>query len=152
MKRNYSEAFAANKPQKIRTSFDALSKGIGKMEEYIQTSDVLFYLEPEYIKSIDINNERNTITIAPDEAQKAELLEALKQDYMNGEINNPNIERNKLGNNIYIECKEDITPTGRLKELLGNYSGKVHVGSSSYDLPDDGSKTSTVMNKYNWNK
>ncbi len=153
LKRSYSDSYSADRTEEIKGSFAAMSNGIGKMEEYIGTRDILFYLDPKNLKSIDINTGKNdSITVAPDETVKEELLAALKEDSLNGQVNNPNIEYEKQSGSIFITCKENIEPTGRVKELLGGYSGKICFGKNNYQLSDNAAKTYALIKKYAWNK
>ncbi len=156
LKRSYSQSYSANGTEATKNSFNAMTNGIGGIEEYMKGSDILFYLEPEYIKSVDIGIREENLTIVPDEAQKTELLEALKQDFLNRQVNNPNVDLKesykKSYRSVIIECKENMTPSGRLKELLGDYSGTVNLGSKGYDLSDGSTQTNALIQKYGWDK
>lgn len=155
LKRVYSDSYTRYGTGEIKGDFDTLASQITKMQEYIRTSSILFYLEPEQIKSVDINiGKAKNVTVAPDETVKAELLEALKQDYLDGQVNSMDLgnEYKEIPDNISIECKESIPPTGKLKELLGNYSGTVVLPQSNYTLSDNAVKTKTLIEKYGWDK
>ncbi len=155
IRRVYSDSYTRDNNGEEKSSFDALATQVLKMDEYMKTSSILFYLEPNQIKSIDVNvGKEKNITIAPDESIKAELLDALKQDYLNGQVNRTPYKNDYTMNPdiISIECKEKITPTKALQELLGNYNGTVTLPQSVYMLSDDAVKTKALIKKYGWDK
>lgn len=140
-------------PTPIRDGTDLLSV-VSRLNEFRENSSMLFYLDPEYIKSIDLNTKGgvDAATFAPDLNTKAELLEALKQDYLDGKISNGK----DLGDNsIYftLEYKDPIQlKDGKLKDFLGNYRGEVVLGASSYVLTGNTGKTRDLIEKLGWNK
>lgn len=155
LRRVYSDSYDRSETGELKDKFGAMLTQTSQMEEYLRTSSVLFYLEPGEIKSMDINTGKGTnLTIAPNNSVKAELLEALKEDYLNGQVNrrNSEYEYKDIISNISIECKDEITPTGKLKELLGDYSGTVSLSPSNYTLTADAVKTKALIEKYGWDK
>ncbi len=153
LKRSYSLSDSYNGPKEVQDSYNNLLSQINKMEEYIKTSSILFYIEPEQIKNIDLNiGKEESSTFVLDEAANKELLEALKQDYLDGQINNPNHEYADVPDTISIEYKKDLVPAGKLKEFIGNYSGTVNLNQSYYQLSGSAANTSALIKKYGWDK
>jgi len=127
---------------------------VSELKEFRESSSLLFYLDPDYIKSIDLNTKigSESVTLAPNLNTKAELLEALKQDYLDGKIGNGK----EVGDNaisLTLEYKDPIQLNdGKLKNYLGDYHGKVVLGISNYTLTGGAGKTRDLIEKLGWNK
>lgn len=148
VKRSYSVPYQDTKDGGYTTVFTPITE----LKEYRESGNLLFYVEPEYIKSIDVNTRNNGegLTVAPDLNTKKRLLEAMRQDYLNGIIDS-NKENTTVS--ISVEYKHPIElRDGKLKSYLGNYSGKIDLGSRGYQLPEKGSATVALIKELGWDK
>ncbi len=161
IKRTYSVYYTDTNSYTPSVNDNDLINSITELKEYRENGSLLFYLEPEYIKSVDLNinskdkntnNNEERLTFAPDLNTKKELLESLKQDYLDGKIiNGKNLDDNTIY--LVIECKDPIElKDGRLKTFLNDYNGKITLGTGSYDLGSGTSRTRELIEKLGWNK
>ena len=159
MKRSYPYYGSGNKDDnEFRASLRDTLDHVAQMEEFRKTNSILFYLEPQYIKSISIDIysgkvQTKDLPVVPDTNAKEELLEALKQDYLSGKIDNPN-SREDVSLGISIDFEDPITlKDGGLKTFLGGHSGKIDIsGSNYYNLSVGAEKTKELIKKYGWDK
>ncbi|MDF1493645.1 ABC transporter permease [Caproiciproducens sp. CPB-2] len=127
---------------------------IADTREYKETQDLLFYVEPEYMKSVDLepwSGEEST-TFAPDLNTKKELLDAMRQDYLDGKLSNG---KNLAADSSYlvIEYKSPLqVKDGKLKALLNGYEGDIYLYMNSYNFLNNSSKTGELVEKLGWNK
>ncbi len=152
MKRAYSVYYTETNSNTPPVNDNDMINSIINLKEYCETGSILFYIDPEQIKSIDINTKSSSsLTLAPSLSTKAELLEALKQDYIDGNINNNKSNSDDLY--LYIEYKNPVDlKEGKLKTLIGNYSGEVHLNGSNFMLSDNSGRTRELIKKLGWDK
>ncbi len=130
-------------------------------EEYKASGILINYLEPSYIQEIKITSDNKTgSTIDSGNDIKLEIINAVKQDIMSANsttvINDPGAS---VDTNIDFVFKDGFEPTqgSPLKELVGNYTGKVHFsniyGSGYYiSVPKSYTHTMALIKKYGWVK
>jgi hypothetical protein len=156
MERSYPYNQSDNKVSKFQDSLNEMTGQVAQMKEYCETASILFYLEPEYLEAVNIytgKNQSKELAVMPDTNTKRELLEALKQDYLNGRIDNPNSkEENSMS--IIIDYKNPITlKDGKLKNLLGGFNGKVYIGGNNgFQVSSGAENTKELVEKYGWDK
>ncbi|NLJ30972.1 MAG: hypothetical protein GX424_05135 [Clostridiales bacterium] len=130
-----------------------ISKMIDKivqLPEYIQTSTLIFYIEPQMIGSVDLESKSsgNSNTFAPDQAQKEELLRAVQKDVLNRK---PGTEDSTVNSSaLVIQIKDKLVPTGKLKELTGNYSGEVTLYPIQVELNENTPNINAVLERFGW--
>ncbi|QEY34776.1 hypothetical protein FL966_06740 [Caproiciproducens galactitolivorans] len=161
--RSYPRFHIQGKKDTDQNPWDKMIKQINGIQEYQETANILFYLEPEYFESVSISSvakddkslaEASPLVLTRNE--KKELLEALRQDCLNGAVDykyNPyRDETNYL--QVNFRYADSITlKDGKLKTLLGGYSGKIDIaGTSSFDLYSNATNTRAVIEKYGWDK
>ncbi|MGX8702612.1 hypothetical protein [Caproiciproducens sp.] len=126
---------------------------IADTREYKETQNLLFYVEPEYIKSVDLDKQggENSTTFAPDLNTKKELLDAMRQDCLDGRLNDgKNLDVDSTY--LVIEYKTPLqVKDGRLKTLLNGYEGDVYLYVNSYIISNQ-SKTGELVEKLGWNQ
>lgn len=132
---------------------DSFEKMVGTIignTEYLESSRMVFYIEPQMIKSVDISrkdgNESNTF--APDENQKTELLAAMKQDSAGLTPSQQVIPDNPVF--FAVELRSDMIPAGRLRELTGNYNGEVQLLPITFVISDRTPHLKALMEKFGW--
>lgn len=136
------------------------SASIVNSEEYKTSGNLLFYLEPEEISEIEVENydehsEMASKTYRLNDMQKKELLEALRQDTLNMDITGHEDYSARLtgltlvcGNDGLLQPKEG----GRLQELAGEYQGKIWVPVNQYVLTEKQNDLQVVqfLKKLGW--
>lgn len=161
--RSYPYSHTATEDDAVQTPLDDMIKQVTQIQEYHKTASILFYLEPEYIESLSIDmlskddkSNAKDIPLVLNRNEKKELLEALRQDSLNGTINyeyNPcRNEKNYL--EVNFQYADSITlKDGELKTLLGGYSGKISIsGITNFALYSNATNARAVIDKYGWNK
>ncbi|MBW7572517.1 hypothetical protein [Caproiciproducens faecalis] len=127
---------------------------VAKSKEYRETSNLLFYVEPEYIKSIDVGSKtsESSVTFAPDINTKKELLDALKQDILDGKVGDGKTAADSF-TYLMIEYKAPLQlKDGKLKTLLNGYDGDIYLYANNYYYAEGSGKTSELMEKLGWTK
>ncbi|XOQ47365.1 MAG: ABC transporter permease [Eubacteriales bacterium] len=161
--RSYPCFSAPYEKNTVQTPLDDMVKQVTQIQEYQETANILFYLEPEYFKSVSIStaakDDKSRAETAPlilNRNEKKELLEALRQDCLNGAVDYKyNPYRNEMNYlQVSFHYADSITlKDGRLKTLLGGYSGKINIaGISNFDLSSNATNTRAVIDKYGWDK
>ena len=133
-------------------------QSITSLPEYKGSTDMIFYLEAKDIKTISVNQSDSDAQRAfvPDETQKEELFEALRQDLLDQKINYiPSTKNGEYYTDRFasfdIEFNDNIEPGSRLKALLGGYDGKINLsGTNEYDIYDENSAAYALLQKYGW--
>ena len=129
------------------------SQALSASETFLKQSNLAYYLEPAFIESIDLSGIWSSQTLKPNDAVKAELLEALVAD------------SGKFGYYVYAEDSETATKTEGIPEisvslnlkssfipsqgsvlshLLGDHSGPVVYKGSGSDFPINPACTHTL--------
>lgn len=125
---------------------------ITSLREYLESSDMIFYVEPEDIKSVDLHTEDGKIekSVVPDNAQKQELMDALRQDYVDGQVNGS--ESGKPLCYVNLNFKDRIEPKSeKLKQLLGTDQGAISLRySGSYTFFRSDAQTLQLMKRFGW--
>lgn len=152
IKRTYSET----EPNESQSKTNNMAQQISLIKEFRETANILTYLEPEYIQSFSFaygSDKPSDSPVTPDLAAKKELLEALKQDYLNGKVDIEDVPAGQLAG-VILEYENPITvKDGKLKNYLNGYSGKILLNGSNYiNLKGGAEKTQQVIDKYGWNK
>ena len=133
---------------------DEMAQRISDMAEFKKTSNLLFYLEPQYFQSASIlddnQKERPEISLTPE--AKRELLEAMRQDCLDGNIDAPLRNEGSDGFVLVLDYEGPIQLVdGPLKSLLGGHNGKVHInGRNGFNIKKTAAKTNAVLQKYQW--
>lgn len=128
--------------------------------EYTKSSDLIFYLSPQDIKSIDVYDLQNVDagdekidekTFVPDAQTAEKLQKALEQDlgYNNvGRMSQKYDDSDFI--NICIEYRDNITPqSAELKELLNGYEGDIYVPDGMYYVKSNGA-TAQLLKELGW--
>lgn len=127
---------------------------IQNLKEYKESGNLIYYLEPSYIQSIDVALKAGIgSNLKPGTTLSHELIDALQQDY------DTETEAATAGYDDAIQFSISFqssfvpAPGSPLKKLIGNYSGKVHFESSygpSYNLsiPKTYTHTLALIKKY----
>lgn len=152
MKRTYSDTEQTSSQSKVQN----MAQQVSLIKEYRETASILAYLEPEYIQNFSFaygSDKPNGLSIAPDAAVKKELLEALKQDYLNGKAGVEDVPEGQLAG-VILEFENPITvKDGKLKGYLGGYNGKIFLNGNNYiNLKGGAENTKQVIDKYGWTK
>ena len=123
-----------------------LSSDIVNSEEYKTSGNLLFYLEPGDISQIEIENYDEQSDMAAktyrlNDAQKQALLEALRQDTLDLDITNREDFSGRVAC-LYLRCGDEnglFQPAegSKLKNLVGDYTGKIQVSISPYTLTEN---------------
>ena len=134
--------------------YHAICGKITSLREYLESSDMIFYLEPEDIKSLDIRTGVNGETeksVVPDEGQKRELLDAIRQDYVDGEVNYS--EKGTQVCSVELNFRDGIAPKSeKLKKLLGSDQQKISLNPGYYTLFRSDSQTFQLLKRLGWEK
>jgi len=150
----YYDSYEFNSNSKI----PELSQKIENSKEYKTSSNLIYYLEPEYIDSIQLlSNNKTGSNSEPNRAISGELIDALKQD-VDAEIATEN-QDNTDAIQLNIAFVNGFVPAegSPLKKLIGNYSGQVHFDltyNTNYRLtiPKSYVHTMALIKKYGWIK
>lgn len=149
----------------LRPAYDTL----GAMREFNENRDLIFYLQPEDIKSVDVSVlKAESRTFVPDADTAKELQQALEQDFVDRKVNLYNttypevsVSRTVLGEtavavasqanvlSLNLEFREDIEPKdARLKALLGGYEGRINLGGGGYyQFADESAQTVQLLKR-----
>lgn len=149
MNRSY-QYMNENSNQTPYSGLTELNNQITQMEEVIASRDLLFYIEPNQIKSVEfIKEKQDSITYAPDDSQKEELLEAIRQDCLESK----SIVQNKDSDHMFIiDFKESFLPGEKMQEVLGNYKGNVNLDPRTIVFNESFTHTIAVLKKFAWDK
>lgn len=121
------------------------------MQEFIETSDLIFYLSPESLKGIEVYNgkaDSKTFVLSTEKAEQ--FQKAVKQDFFDGKINNRRYEMSQPSEylNISVDYRENFNPGEKLKALLGGYEGKINLNGGNYVFSDSGSATWKLLKQW----
>ncbi|MCY1713470.1 hypothetical protein [Caproiciproducens galactitolivorans] len=161
VKRSYSYTYNNSAEDAAQRRSDEMIEQITQIDEYHKTASILFYLEPEYIDSLNIsmiskNEEAKEIPVVLNRNEKTELLEALRKDCLNGTVNcafNPYRNEENFMNIVFRYADPVTLKDGELKTLLGGYSGKINIrGTNNFALYSNAVNTKAVIDKYGWCK
>lgn len=138
-----------------------LSSGIVNSEEYKTSGNLLFYLEPEDISQIEIENYDEQSDMAAktyrlNEPQKQALLEALREDTLRLDITGREDSSGRVAC-LYLQCGDEeglFQPVegSKLKDLVGDYTGKIRVSANPYILTENQNDLAVVqfLEKQGW--
>lgn len=164
-----TRTFQCFSPNMDFNAFHASERDIAQMEEYYRQLDMIFYIQPENIETINYSDS-NTRKASESEVSLSEskaILEALREDYSKGKVNQPeNVRvlestraRRSLASdspilNIQLNYKQHIVPKdSRLIALLGNYKGTINLNSyGGYDIYSKDTATYRLFQKLNLEK
>ena len=159
---NYSDGMDLEKI--LQPAYDTL----GSMREFNENRDLIFYLQPEDIKSVDVYGEKaESRTFVPDADTAKELQQALEQDFIDQKVNLYNINqevsvsKTAFGEtavasaaqvstlSLRVEFRDNIEPKDpRLKALLGGYEGRINLGGGgTYQFSDESAKTVQLLKR-----
>lgn len=135
-------------------SYHTICGKVTSLREYLESSDMIFYLEPEDIESVRIHSDgrdENGKAVVPDETQKRGLMDALRQDYVDGQVNAGNGQSN---NSIELDFMDNITPkTEKLKKLVGSDQEKINMKMSGYyTFYRSDAQTLQLLKQFGWEK
>ncbi len=147
--RSYSDNM--NLEKMLNPAYDKLTG----MKEFAETSDLLFYVEPEDIKSIDVyGGKASSKTFVPDAKAAKQFQKALEQDFYDGKIDRPYQNEGKdLPDQVEIALnyRDKVVPKSeKLKVLLGGYQGKINIMSGNYSFSAGGSATGKLFKQWGW--
>ncbi|QAT48475.1 hypothetical protein EQM14_01040 [Caproiciproducens sp. NJN-50] len=122
------------------------------MREFVETSDLIFYLSPENIKNVEVYTGKvESKTFVPDVEKAKQFQEAILQDFLDGKINR-SYESPQPSEylNIGVDYRENFEPGEKLKALLGGYEGKVNLNGGNYVFSDESSATWKLLKQWGW--
>ncbi len=129
---------------------------ITHLREYLESSDMIFYLEPEDIKSVDLHTavgnsgDEKVRSFVPDDAQKRDLLDAMRQDYVDGGVNYSEKDTPQICT-VELNFVDSITPKSeKLKKLLGADRQKIRLSPGYYTLYRSDSQTLQSLKSFGW--
>lgn len=146
----------------LRPAYDAL----GAMREFNENRDLIFYLQPEDIKSIDVSEMKTeSRTFVPDADTAQKLQQAIQQDFVDRKVNlyhidsEVSVSKGVFGEtavavssqasvlSLNLEFRENIEPKDpRLKALLGGYEGRINLGGGGYyQFADESAQTVQLL-------
>lgn len=142
--------YRAWEPDVSNAAFNKMIQSLISTTEYIESSRLVFYIEPQMIKSVDIRRKDgdDSNTFAPDDNQKEELLAAMKKDYDGLTPSQQENEDPPIF--LSVDLRNDIVPSGRLRELTGNYGGEVQLPAISFYISDRTPNLKVLMKKFGW--
>lgn len=119
---------------------------LGTLQEFNESRDLIFYLQPGDIKNVDIDRDKkDSRTFTPDSATAAKLQQALEQDFLDGKVNRYRVNEEEAAGavwGVHLEFRENLEPADqRLKALLGGYQGPINLDGGSYQFADQSSQT-----------
>lgn len=129
---------------------------IYELEEYTDGLDMIFMLEPQDIKGIEVKTPGRAFSsgkaVIPEDAQKEELLAALRQDIRNKKVNYDADSQNDPLLTLQLDFYNNLTPKNKkLKTILGDYKGKINlIGDNNYNIYDKSSAVYELLKKYGW--
>lgn len=153
IKRSYFKSESPS-PQSIMQD---MAKQITEIKEYRESGSILSYLEPDNIRNFTFtygsSDKTSNFSITPNPDAMKELLEAIKEDYINGKAYVEDVPEEQLAG-VSIEFENPLTPkNSKLKEYLNGYNKRVLLGGSNYiNLKGGADRTQQVINKYGWKK
>ncbi|MCI1965696.1 MAG: hypothetical protein LKJ17_06150 [Oscillospiraceae bacterium] len=131
-------------------------KELSGMREYVETSDLIFYVQPDSMESIDVYTAQAQGKTHVLDAEKAQQLqEAVKQDLYDKEVNGNDLSDQKAATDRYlsisVDYRENFVPEGeKLKALLGGYQGRINIQNANYVWNDDSSATWNLLAQWGW--
>lgn len=139
-----------------RAAYQKIRGSAFQIPEFVEKKDLLFYLNPDDIKDIDIssNDDKRGGNYTLNAEQKQKLVEALKADMLAGKVNQDEVYDASNTNwlSVNIEFRDNIVPSGRLKELLGGYQGRLYLPGGGYDIRDQSTLTWQFVQGQGWSK
>ena len=132
--------------------------------EYKTGGNALYYLEPQFVKSITFyrNNSAENTVIVPDREATAELIDALRTDWENHQFSETWLDSDttateKADPNTYTNLNFDIQPArpnenGPLKAAVGDFDGKIRFDVGSYMLSEAFPNTKKLVEEKGWLK
>ena len=132
--------------------------------EYRTSGNALYYLEPQFVKSITFyrNNSAENTVIVPDREATAELIDALRTDWENHQFSETWLDSDttateKADPNTYTNLNFDIQPArpnenGPLKAAVGDFDGKIRFDVGSYMLSEAFPNTKKLVEEKGWLK
>ncbi len=151
---DYSYISQKESTPKHQKLIEQMAQQISEMAEFKKTSNLLFYLEPQYIQSAaileDNQKEKPEISLTPE--AKRELLEAMRQDCLDGNVDASLRDENSNGFVLALNYEGSIQLVdGPLKALLGGHNGKVYInGRNGFYIKKTAARTNAVLQKYQW--
>lgn len=131
---------------------------IQNSKEYRESNDLIYYLEPEYLNTIQlISNDKTGSNLEPNKSISRELIDALRQDIDADTTTATTDESNDIQLNISLVDGFVPKENSSLKNLIGNYSGKVNLsinynGPYIVSIPKSYTHTMALIKKYGWIK
>ncbi|MFU0831903.1 MAG: ABC transporter permease [Oscillospiraceae bacterium] len=150
--------------------YDVITPAYEKLSaipEFTITSDLIFYLSPQDIKSIDVYTIQNVDagddkmvekTFVPDEQTAERLKKALEKDFRGKKVDRMSGTYYRYDSeseesdvvNLRITYKDSITPKSEeLKALLNGYEGEIYVPDGMYYVSGD-SETAQLLKELGW--
>ncbi|XOQ42994.1 MAG: ABC transporter permease [Clostridium sp.] len=143
----------------MQSAYEKLSS----IPEFVKTSDLIFYLSPQDIKSIDVYGMKNVAfaddeideeTFVPDEQTAEKLQKALEQDFYDHKLGRiwgryyDSEESNIVS--LRITYRNSIAPKSEeLKEMLNGYEGSIYVPDGMYYVQEN-SETAQLLKELGW--
>ena len=141
------------------------------MEEYAESCDLIFYVEPEDLERIEVlkDDSKENGSRALDAGTAERLQQALRQDFLDGRVNRReerkvsvvslplggesavSVSSSESPLSFHLEFRQNITAkTDRMKELLGGYEGKININGGMYQLADESAATWKLLKELNY--
>lgn len=175
--RTYTDVYRDSRSVSIPKELSDLSAEICNSREYKESGNVLFYLTPEIVTGVQIEDyspEKDTTSVsyklAPEESEK--LLEAMRQDVLDLDVTqvtgwyaetaeSTETAEASRGDDVSLslvlgdkDTRLFIPEEGsKLKELIGAYPGKISLESGQYRMSGmEDSRTWAFMKEQGWIK
>lgn len=142
----------------LEKTLDPFYGKLSGMREYAETRDLIFYVAPEDLARITMNQKNGDRSLPLDGAVAKRLQQALQQDFLDGKVNarvTKEVSVSLAGEvvgaasgpaledlTVQLEFRQNLTAkTDRMKALLGGYRGRFNIQSGPYQLTDRSAAT-----------
>ena len=137
-------------------AYQQTAERLAELPEFIQSSDPVFYLEPEDLKNIEIyfpdaNKDSGSKVVVLDSSAGSQLFAALRQDLLDRKVNDFDRGGERIALSLIVVFKDGITPqSDALKKALGGYRGTIWMQNGNYTFFDENSATYQLIRKMGW--
>lgn len=155
LKRTYQYSWTAGGPESEKYErYTGAARQISEIPEFIESSDVVFFAEPEDLKNIEfLSNNGQSKVVVPEDDARAELFAALRQDLLDRKANYSAAGDKESVLNLRLSFQASVTPkNAALKKKLGSYSGPVYLPDGFYTFFDENSATYRLVKQMNWDE
>lgn len=168
MKRTYQSCSSDMDLQKI---LSPVYEKIAGMKEYAESSDLIFYVEPEDLERIEVRADdmKGDRSYPLDAGTAKRLQQAMQQDFLDGRVNRRadtkvSVTSSPFGGesavsvasqvsvlNFQLDFRQGITAKNdRMRALLGKYQGKININGGYYSFTDESAATWKLLKELNY--